>query len=410
MSTRFSVQPIGRFAGTSQPVKRPKEFACFSYDENHQFHLDDSSLKYYYTPQLGADLSKGFDTFQKQDDGGNEHLDSLLRTIVAHEKETGQKIDAHLVTWRGMMTKIMAVPFDQMDGFEMNATLYQDNTLTTSPLKDCIFIEENHDFKMASRANEGNGKRRRGPPLEVMQFWGISQDFSGSTRTSVADMRSLGYKFETLSTLPAPWAETSRDFIENRENEVVNNKAQYCSVVRTGIGKSVLCLGGEVDAIWDSKPEEKGSPVNWVELKTSAEIRNSGDMEAFHRKLMKYWIQSFLLGVPRIIVGFRTRDGILVEAKDIETHRIPETVNAQPNPKWNADMCVNFAAAFLESVAAGLTQNINDEGVWRIQRQPQSPTIELFKVEETGHGDILSDEFKDWRIKLALGPSNETES
>lgn len=58
----------------------------------------------------------------------------------------------------------------------------------------------------------------------------------------------LGYKFETLSTLPAPWGETSREYIENRENEVVNNEAQYCSVVRTGIGKTVLCLGGEVDA------------------------------------------------------------------------------------------------------------------------------------------------------------------
>ncbi|EWZ45434.1 protein RAI1 [Fusarium oxysporum f. sp. raphani 54005] len=372
MSARFSVQPIGRFAGASQPVKRPKEFACFSYDDNHEFHLDDSSLKYYYTPQLGADLSKGFDTFQKLDDTGDDHLDSLLKTIAAHEQETGKKIDANIVTWRGMMTKIMAAPFDQMDGFEMNATLYQ----------DCIFIEENNAYKIASRSNEGNNKRRRGPPLEVMQFW--------------------GYKFETLSTLPAPWAETSRDFIENRENEAVNNKAQYCSVVRTGIGKSVLCLGGEVDAIWDSKPEEKGSPINWVELKTSAEIRNPGGMENFKRKLMKYWIQSFLLGVPRIVVGFRTQDGILVEAREMETHRIPDMVNADPNPKWNADMCVNFAATFLE----WLTENINDEGVWRIRREPQSPTIELFKVEETGHGDILSDEFKNWRIKLALGPSD----
>ncbi|RGP77392.1 rai1 [Fusarium longipes] len=351
MAARFSIQPIGRFVGTSQPVKRPKEFACFSYDDNHEFHLDDSSLKYYYTPQLGADLSKGFDTFQKLDDTGDDHLDSLLKTIVAHEQETGKKIDANVVTWRGMMTKIMATPFDNMDG-----------------------------------SKEGNNRRRRGPPLEVMQFW--------------------GYKFETLSTLPAPWAETSREFIENRENEIVNNKAQYCSVVRTGIGKSVLCLGGEVDAIWDSKPEEKGSPINWVELKTSAEIRNAGDMENFNRKLMKYWIQSFLLGVPRIVVGFRTRDGILVEAKDIETHRIPEIVNSYPNPKWNADMCVNFAAHFLD----WLSENINDEGVWRIKREPQSPTIELFKVEETGHGDILSDDFKNWRIKLALGPSNNNKS
>ena len=29
---------------------------------------------------------------------------------------------------------------------------------------------------------------------------------------------------------------------------VVNNNAQYCSVVKTGIGKSRLIIGGEVDA------------------------------------------------------------------------------------------------------------------------------------------------------------------
>ncbi|KAF7548952.1 hypothetical protein G7046_g8497 [Stylonectria norvegica] len=362
MSASFNIQPIGRFAGASQPVKRPKEFACFSYDSNHEFHQDDSSIKYYYNPRIGADLSKGFDTFQKLDDTGDEHLDSLLKTIIAHEKETGTKIDASVVTWRGMMTKIMAAPFDQYDGF----------------------LEENNEYKVASRAKEGKGKPRRGPPLEMMQFW--------------------GYKFETLATLPSPWAETSREYIENRENEVVDNKAQYCSVVRTGIGKAILCLGGEVDAIWDSKPAQQGSPINWVELKTSVEIRNDGDMEAFHRKLMKYWIQSFLLGVPKIIVGFRTRDGVLVNAQEIETHKIPETVNARPNPKWNADMCVNFAGVFLE----WLVQTVNEEGVWRIRRRPQSPTVEVFKVEETGHGSILSEEFKNWRIKLALGPSSET--
>ena len=48
--------------------------------------------------------------------------------------------------------------------------------------------------------------------------------------------------------LPAIWAETSRDYIENRENEIVNNHAQYCSVVKTGIGNTVMILGGEVDA------------------------------------------------------------------------------------------------------------------------------------------------------------------
>lgn len=83
-----------------------QEFSCFSYDENHEFRPDDSSLKYYYPPQLGVDLSLGFNTFVKQDDSQDEHLDSLLKAIVSHEKETGAKIDANIVTWRGMMTKV----------------------------------------------------------------------------------------------------------------------------------------------------------------------------------------------------------------------------------------------------------------------------------------------------------------
>ena len=48
--------------------------------------------------------------------------------------------------------------------------------------------------------------------------------------------------------MPAPWDETSRDYIENRENEIVNNYAQYCSIVKTGIGNTSLVIGGEVDA------------------------------------------------------------------------------------------------------------------------------------------------------------------
>jgi RAT1-interacting protein len=75
-------------------------------------------------------------------------------------------------------------------------------------------------------------------------------------------------------------------------------------------------------------------------------------MDNFHRKLMKYWIQSFLLGVPKIIVGFRTREGILVDVSEVDTQGIPQTVNSRPNPAWNADMCVNFAGEFLECTPA----------------------------------------------------------
>lgn len=68
-------------------------------------------MKWYYPPVLGdpnhpVDLSNGYKTFDKHDDSGDEHLDSLLKTIMAYEQETNKKIDSQIITWRGMMTKV----------------------------------------------------------------------------------------------------------------------------------------------------------------------------------------------------------------------------------------------------------------------------------------------------------------
>ncbi|CAK7224089.1 decapping endonuclease targeting mRNA [Sporothrix curviconia] len=385
---QFAIHPIHRFHGQSQP-----EFTCFSYDDEHALHLDGRSLRWYYPPQFpqGMDLSRGFDTFVKHDDDGvDEHLDSLLAAVVAHEQATRAKIDAQVLTWRGMMTKIMATPYDDRDGF----------------------IEENHAYKVASRrqqeARQSRPPPRQNPdrpwfPPDVMSYW--------------------GYKFEALATLPRPWGEVSRDEIEGRDNAVVSNKAQYCSVVRTGIGSTVLCLGGEVDAVWDAKPTTAKTtptptpPIHWVELKTSAEIQSARDLEFFERKLLKFWIQSFLLGVPTIVVGFRSKQGRLVRLEEIATEGIPGTVKQRAaaqaqqtpsaqspqslqSPLWDGDTCINFASAFLAWLRETMA---GSDGVWRIRRKAGSPAIDVFPVEETGHGSILPDTFLNWRIKLALG-------
>ena len=75
-----------------------------------------------------------------------------------------------------------------------------------------------------------------------------------------------GYKFETLCLLPDTWGETPREYIENRENEIVNNHAQYCSVVRTGIGNTIMILGGEVDAGMSSSAYPLRLPLTRISL------------------------------------------------------------------------------------------------------------------------------------------------
>jgi RAT1-interacting protein len=113
----------------------------------------------------------------------------------------------------------MTVPFSPLDGWEMNATCFQ----------GCVFLEENHGNKLSSKEQQYSLQTRPGaPPQDLMSYW--------------------GYKFETLSLLPQPWYPTPREYIECREDQIVSNYAQYCSIVRTGYGKIKMIIGGEVDA------------------------------------------------------------------------------------------------------------------------------------------------------------------
>ena len=45
-------------------------------------------------------------------------------------------------------------------------------------------------------------------------------------------------------------------------------------------------------------------------------------MLKYERKLLKFWAQSFLLGVPTIIVGFRDQDGIVRSLEELANIRL----------------------------------------------------------------------------------------
>ncbi|KAK1819672.1 decapping endonuclease targeting mRNA [Friedmanniomyces endolithicus] len=373
MTSTFDLTHLDRFAGTSTSIRRPREFAHFSYDDTHALKpLSAESLSYYYPPVFGApgveehrpDLSAGFKTFRQRDDSVDEHLDGLLDTLQAYEEalllkiEGGEdevevanvRVKADVVTWRA-------------------------HKLTQAQ----SFIEENQAYKAAQRRSQNSQQPRRGEASqEMMQYW--------------------GYKFECISTLQAPWADTTRADIESRETLIVSNNPQYCSMVRTGIGATSLVLAGEVDCVLGEKKERPDQPIPWIELKTSAEpgnLSNLRDAVKYERKLLRYWAQSFLLGVPKIMVGYRTPDGFLTRIAELETQRIPAQVKRGAHT-WDGNLCINLTAAFLDF----LTQTVVGDGVWRIRRWKNWRMIEVFKTEEVVMENILKQSFRIHREKL----------
>jgi RAT1-interacting protein len=265
----------------------------------------------------------------------------------------------------------MTAPFDNFAEFGMFATLY-DGT---------IYIEE--DFP--SRAAERDAEANQPPPRyqhpdqqsrEMMTFW--------------------GYKFETLALIPTPPATTSPAEIEKHQRSIVSNHAQHCSIVHTSFGPHSLILGGEVDGLLAPKPKDPDAPVQWVELKTAEELppparQQHRDILKFERKLLKFWAQSFLLGVPKIIVGFRSKAGILRGLQTFNTHELPGMVR-RGTACWDGNVCINFATEFL----AWLKDTVTEEGVYSIVLRKKSGVVEVKRVRE-GTGGIVSEEFLVWR-------------
>ena len=277
----------------------------------------------------------------------------------------------------------MTAPFDNFAEFRMFATLYNGT----------IYIEEDFPSRAADRAAEANR-----PPPRYQQH---------PDQQSREMMTYWGYKFEQLALIPTPPDRMSSQDIEKHQRGVVSNAAQHCSIVHTSFGPHSLILGGEVDGLLAPKPANPDEPIQWVELKTSEELpppshQQHRDVLKFERKLLKFWAQSFLLGVPKITVGFRSKAGILKGLQTFNTHEIPGMVRRGTNC-WDGNICINFAAAFLE----WLKGVVVDEGVWSVVLRKKSGVVEVRRVVD-GTGGIVSEEFKVWTARG--GESSETET
>lgn len=166
-------------------------------------------------------------------------------------------------------------------------------------------------------------------------------------------------------------------------------------MVRTGIGNHSIIIGGEVDAVEGSKPDDPADAIPYVELKTSEDFRPDDRFSAkkFERKLVRFWAQSFLLGVPKIIVGFRSKDGHLRRLQEFKTMEIPNMVKRYGEHSWDGNICINFAAAFLDF----LKEHITGDGTWTIERKSGAKEISLWKISDAYDRDIVNPSFREHR-------------
>jgi len=148
--------------------------------------------------------------------------------------------------------------------------------------------------------------------------------------------------------------------------------------------------------VWDVRP-------NYVELKTTKRCRTDRDFQNYEKKLLKFWAQSFLLNIPRIIVGERTEDGVLCGVQELTTAKIPSMVLKQGR-SWDGNVCIRFA----EQLMDWLIDKIPEGQMVKIKHPANASFLEVVPVEMP---TFLTKEFIDWRTaKTEKGSEHEKDS
>jgi RAT1-interacting protein len=343
------ITPTAKFKGQRVEIGQPRELACFSYSNTRKLLHDNSALLYYH-PMTQFDLNAGFET-RIERAKVPEHLDALIESMTKNDLH---KHKFNFVTWRGIMTKLFCLPFDTRDSFILQATRVDDS----------IYIEEVETEDKKKREARTNEREAR------MAYWGIS--------------------FENLSTHPVPLSKLSssdKQALAVRAENQVNTNVQYCSVFKSRIGKHSVLLGAEVDCAME-EIQTKGDTNMYAELKTSRVIENPRQEQTFEKKLLKFFAQSFLAGVPRIIVAFRDDDGIVKSTQTFKTIDIPRMVRGKVD--WDSNICL----AFLNNVLDWMSRTVVDEDIYTIRFEKNGTELSSDK----GGDSFLPKEFLESRV------------
>lgn len=162
------------------------------------------------------------------------------------------------------------------------------------------------------------------------------------------------------------------------------------AVARSRLGKHNIIICGEVDAI-DNAVRDERSMAKYVELKTRIIPKEERQEKNFRRyKLWNWWSQSYLMGLKRVICGFRDHNGVVRYLKEFNVDTIPE--ECEKEGLWCRADGLNFCYQFLSFVESNLGKD-NSRVVYLFTYEPQKREVTCKLLPEPGEYQVLPEWF-----------------
>ena len=288
MQPRFDIAAY-RPAAAKTPYARPIQVGEFSRIDGEQ-HFDKRALRRYVAPRLPNSLATGYSDFVQKRDDKSAAERCLLAAVERYAEQTSR---SHFVTYRNNLNKLLATLHCPNDDW-------------------CVGVRRLAGDRWLLRVRDTPRRRED------------ERSQSDAQRL----MSYFGYRFEALCTGHDP-------------AKPVDANNEYVGLFNCKLGSHRLAVAAEIDCVDDSGA--------YVELKTNKLLASKRLVGTFERfKLFKFWVQSYLVGVPRIVVGFRD-EAELRKLQSFDTLELPglAAAGAQGRPSWRPQACLGFADAVL---------------------------------------------------------------
>ncbi len=361
----LAVKEPPAYHGPYPPFSKPEEVACFSRDEDRKVHFDRRALQTFRAPVLPADLGEGFDSFVPKAHEPDEPA-PLGDVLAAITHRSVQQRPGTIVTFRNNLNKLLATPYSRADEWEMGVVPQPDGTVQ-------LHVRDTARKRAEEAARDERARRmcywgyrfeqlctlssRDAERLQRAKSGGDDGDAYRVPSPSDAGSYDHLYSASELALLKVRYPATdgggaARDGGSDWKLPAVNANSEFCSVVKLSLGGIRMLMAAEIDCQAFSG-EGAAARGGYVELKTSKEVGSTREAHNFEKhKLLKYWIQSYLAGVPSVVVGWRDEAGSVKRLENFEVmgmHRAP-----RQKGMWDPVVCLNFAKAALEWLAEAL--------------------------------------------------------
>lgn len=343
-----SLSPDFRNYSSSTPFPtftKPKIVGYFSVDERRNYHDTLDNLKYLYRDAFSTkdgsvdfDLNREYKNYvPKPASAQNERIDHLLEFIRKNydsikDIEGKRFISSEFICFRGLLRLMMCTPYEARESWIILATRYKGNIYLCAEETDEKF---NHRKQMSEKDKL---------------------------------FCSYGFKFEQYLLTDHPNERPKPEF-------PVKEAEEFCLMYRVSLDTHGILFGAEMDGV-DTKTEVHSlkdlQNKKLVELKVKREEQKYYQKQNFVKyKQIKWWCQSFLVGIQDVLVGLRDDKGIVYRIEEQRVSEMPGYAK-QFRDHWTPAICMQFLNDFLSKVKNVLKDVDSETDVYRFEYDPKS--------------------------------------